>query len=201
MEKHTRTKPMWPRFTAKEHQHWLEYLHWSVLMIIRIARLWSRTVLPMKSPSKGMTSWASSRSRRTRPQLTSAPLSKAIFQALPGLTSLKMTLPRDATSKYDLGLAKNHKHRIHLKIENPVYWEQFKITEAHHNFIEQTLEEWLKLGVVWRSDSLYNSIQEQWHCQWLERQEQRHPHQHYHHLEEEHLKKKNPEEGERYLKR
>jgi hypothetical protein len=61
-------------------------------------------------------------------------------------------------NKYDLGLAKNYKHRIHLKNENPVYRKQFKIPEAHHNFIEQTLEEWLKLGVVRRSDSLYNSL-------------------------------------------
>jgi hypothetical protein len=59
--------------------------------------------------------------------------------------------------KYDLGLARNYKHKIHLKNENPVYRKQFKIPEAHHNFIEQTLEEWLKLGVVRRSDSLYNS--------------------------------------------
>jgi hypothetical protein len=59
--------------------------------------------------------------------------------------------------KYDLGLARNYKHKIHLKNENPVYMKQFKIPEAHHNFIEQTLEEWLKLGVVRRSDSLYNS--------------------------------------------
>jgi hypothetical protein len=59
--------------------------------------------------------------------------------------------------KYDLGLAKNYKHKIHLKIEDPVYRKQFKIPEAHHQFIEQTLEEWLKLGVVRRSDSLYNS--------------------------------------------
>jgi hypothetical protein len=60
-------------------------------------------------------------------------------------------------NKYDLGLAKNYKHRIHLKNEDPVYQKQFKIPEAHHNFTEQTLEEWLKLGVVRRSDSLYNS--------------------------------------------
>ena len=60
-------------------------------------------------------------------------------------------------NKYDLGLARNYKHRIHLKNENPVYRKQFKIPEANHNFIEQTLEEWLKLAVVRRSDSLYNS--------------------------------------------
>jgi hypothetical protein len=59
--------------------------------------------------------------------------------------------------KYDLGLTKNYQHKIHLKSEDPVYRKQFKIPEAHHHFIEQTLEEWLKLGVVQRSDSLYNS--------------------------------------------
>ncbi len=59
--------------------------------------------------------------------------------------------------KYNLGLARNYKHKIHLKNENLVYRKQFKIPEARHNFIEQTLEEWLKLGVVRRSDLLYNS--------------------------------------------
>jgi hypothetical protein len=34
--------------------------------------------------------------------------------------------------------------------------KQFKIPEAHDHFIEQTLEEWLKLRVVRRSNSLYN---------------------------------------------
>ncbi len=60
-------------------------------------------------------------------------------------------------NKYDLGLVNNYKHWIHLKNENLVYRKQFKIPEAHHNFIKQTLEECLKLGVVRRSDSLYNS--------------------------------------------
>jgi hypothetical protein len=50
--------------------------------------------------------------------------------------------------KYNLGLAKNYKHKIHLKSEDPVYQKQFKIPEAHHHFIKQTLKEWLKLGVV-----------------------------------------------------
>ncbi len=59
--------------------------------------------------------------------------------------------------RYDLGLASNYKHRIHLKNEDPVYRKQFKISEAHHNFSEQTLEEWHKLGVVRRSDLLYDS--------------------------------------------
>jgi hypothetical protein len=62
-----------------------------------------------------------------------------------------------SVNKYDLGLAKNFKHKIHLKDNNPVYRKQFKIPEAHQNFIEQSLEEWLKLGVVKHSNSLYNS--------------------------------------------
>jgi len=59
--------------------------------------------------------------------------------------------------KYDLGLAKNYQHKIHLKNTDPVYNKQCKIPEAHRQFIEQTLEEWLKLGVVKWSDLLYNS--------------------------------------------
>jgi hypothetical protein len=49
-----------------------------------------------------------------------------------------------SVNKYDLGLATNFKHKIHLKDNNPVYRKQFKIPEAHQNFIEQSLEEWLK---------------------------------------------------------
>jgi len=43
--------------------------------------------------------------------------------------------------KYNLGLARNYKHKIHLKNTDPVYRKQFKILAAHHQFIEQTLEE------------------------------------------------------------
>jgi hypothetical protein len=43
--------------------------------------------------------------------------------------------------KYDLGLAKNFKHKTHHKMQDPVYL-------AHLQFIEQTLDEWLKLGVI-----------------------------------------------------
>jgi hypothetical protein len=54
-------------------------------------------------------------------------------------------------------LAKDFRHKIHLKNQDPVYRKQFKIPEAHHKFIEQTLDEWLILGVIKRSNSLYNS--------------------------------------------
>jgi len=45
-----------------------------------------------------------------------------------------------SVNKYDLGLASNFKHKIHLKDNNPVYRKQFKIPEDNQNFIEQSLE-------------------------------------------------------------
>jgi hypothetical protein len=45
-----------------------------------------------------------------------------------------------SVNKYDLGLATNFKHKIHLKDNDPVYRKQFKIPEAHQNFIEQSLD-------------------------------------------------------------
>jgi Reverse transcriptase (RNA-dependent DNA polymerase) len=53
--------------------------------------------------------------------------------------------------KYDLGLAKNFAHRIHLKDNQPIFRKQFNLPEA------QSLDEWLKLRVVWQSHSNYNS--------------------------------------------
>jgi hypothetical protein len=66
---------------------------------------------------------------------------------------------QDAISinKYDLGCAKKFTHKIHLKNNDPVYRKQFKIPEAHQTFIETTVDEWLKLGVLKQSNSLYNS--------------------------------------------
>jgi hypothetical protein len=59
--------------------------------------------------------------------------------------------------KYDLGLAKDFTHRIHLKDNQPIFWKQFNLPETYTQFIEQTLDEWFKLGVVRRSNSPYNS--------------------------------------------
>jgi hypothetical protein len=59
--------------------------------------------------------------------------------------------------KYDLGLAKNFTHRIHLKDHQPIFRKQFNLPEVHTQFIEQSLDEWLKLGVVRQSSSNYNS--------------------------------------------
>ena len=48
-------------------------------------------------------------------------------------------------------------HKIHMKENEPVYRKQFKIPDAHRPFLEESLAEWLKLGVVQKSESLYNS--------------------------------------------
>jgi hypothetical protein len=39
----------------------------------------------------------------------------------------------------------------------PIFRKQFNLPEAHTQFIEQSLDEWLKLGVVQQSSSNYNS--------------------------------------------
>jgi len=59
--------------------------------------------------------------------------------------------------KSDLGMAKNFFHRIVLKDDAPVYRKQYQIPEAHNIFIEDMLTDWLKLGVVRRLQSMYNS--------------------------------------------
>ena len=60
-------------------------------------------------------------------------------------------------SNTDLGRAKKFFHNIHMKDNSPVYRKQFKIPEAHSDFIGKTIDNWLKLGVVRRSNSMYNS--------------------------------------------
>jgi hypothetical protein len=59
--------------------------------------------------------------------------------------------------KYDLGLAKDFTHRIHLKDNQPIFRKQFNLPEAHTQFIKQSQNEWLKLGVVRQSNLSYNS--------------------------------------------
>jgi hypothetical protein len=45
-----------------------------------------------------------------------------------------------SVNKMDLGRAKKFTHKIHLKDSNPIYHMQFKIPEAHQNFIKA---EWM----------------------------------------------------------
>ncbi len=59
--------------------------------------------------------------------------------------------------KYDLGLTKNVSDKTHLLNKNPMYRKQFTIMVVHHQFINETLDEWIKLGVVKRLNLLCNS--------------------------------------------
>ena len=59
--------------------------------------------------------------------------------------------------KTDLGRCNRYKHCLHLKDNVPVYQKQFPLKPEHQQFIEQSLTEWLKLGVVRRTQSSYNS--------------------------------------------
>ena len=56
-----------------------------------------------------------------------------------------------------LGRVEDFFHKIHMKDNEPVCRKHFKIPDAHRPFLEESLAEWLKLGVVQKSDSLYNS--------------------------------------------
>ena len=63
------------------------------------------------------------------------------MQYLDLLTKYRCVLSRD---KSDLGMAKDFFHQIILKDNAPVYRKQYQIQEAHSQFIEEALTEWLK---------------------------------------------------------
>ena len=62
-----------------------------------------------------------------------------------------------SVSKTDLGRCKTYKHRLYLKDDQPVYHKQFPLKPDHQTFVEQSLKEWLRLGVVRQTKSSYNS--------------------------------------------
>ena len=86
---------------------------------------------------------------------------------------LKMNVPEDyleayqklvlkyhdvfSKDKYDLGRARNFTHKIHLKNNDPVFVKQFKIPDMHHDLIKEQIHEWLKMGIIERCNSPYNS--------------------------------------------
>ena len=59
--------------------------------------------------------------------------------------------------KHNLGRANHSHHKIHLKDTSLVYRKQFKIPDSNHDFLTKEIAEWLKLGVMRRSSSMYNS--------------------------------------------
>jgi hypothetical protein len=54
-------------------------------------------------------------------------------------------------------MCKRFFHKIHMKDNEPVFRKQFKIPNSHPPSLEESLADWLKLGKVQKSDSLYNS--------------------------------------------
>jgi len=60
-------------------------------------------------------------------------------------------------TKFDLGKANHYEHSITLKHKDPLYIKQFKIPEMHRKMLEEQVKEWLKLGIIQRSNSKYNS--------------------------------------------
>ena len=60
-------------------------------------------------------------------------------------------------TKFDLGKANHYEHSITLKHRDPLYIKQFKIPDVHRKMLEEQVKEWLKLGIIQRSNSKYNS--------------------------------------------
>jgi len=57
----------------------------------------------------------------------------------------------------DLGRCNFFTHKIHIKEKEPIYVKQFKIPDAHRQFLEAQVKDWLKLGIIERSNSRWNS--------------------------------------------
>jgi hypothetical protein len=66
----------------------------------------------------------------------------------PGCSQHRQIRPRAGQELQTQNPPKNARPSLPETIQDP---------EAHHQFIEQTLDEWLKLAVVKKSNSLYNS--------------------------------------------
>ena len=59
--------------------------------------------------------------------------------------------------KGDLGFCNAMEHHLTMKTPEPVFVKQFKIPEAHQQYLQAQVKEWLKLGIIQPSNSRYNS--------------------------------------------
>ncbi|MBM3429104.1 MAG: hypothetical protein FJX95_10020, partial [Bacteroidetes bacterium] len=60
-------------------------------------------------------------------------------------------------NKTDLGRCNHYEHKIEMKNKQPVYTKQFKLPLAHQKFLEEQIKDWLRIGIIQKSRSLYNS--------------------------------------------
>ena len=59
--------------------------------------------------------------------------------------------------KFDLGFTDKVSHNIELKDKNPVYTQQFRLPTEHLRTIKENVMAWMKIGIVERARSKYNS--------------------------------------------
>jgi hypothetical protein len=59
--------------------------------------------------------------------------------------------------KNDIGYCDTILHKLFMKTEEPVYVKQFKIPEAHQHYLQEQVQEWLRLRIIQPSRSRYNS--------------------------------------------
>jgi hypothetical protein len=60
-------------------------------------------------------------------------------------------------NKNEIGYCSTSLSKLFMKTEEPVYVKQFKIPEAHHRYLQDQVQEWLRLGIIQPSRSWYNS--------------------------------------------
>ncbi len=61
-------------------------------------------------------------------------------------------------NKNEIGFCSTFLHKLFMKTDEPVYVKQFKIPEAHHQYLQDQVKEWLRLGIIQPSQSRYNSL-------------------------------------------
>ncbi len=48
----------------------------------------------------------------------------------------------------NLGYCDTVLHKLFMKMDEPAYVKQFKILDAHQSYLQDQVQEWLKLGII-----------------------------------------------------